>query len=400
MTKEQRDLELRHSQVKKRLLELAVAEPTDETSAELATLNTEAQSIETRMQAFLLAADTKIIETETREGVEWGGLITRAAADGGIGHILNAAMGRAMTSGATLELQQALGMGAAFIPLELLQGPVETRAAATIGTAQEGNQQMALGTVFAASISDYLGIDRPVVPVGTSIYPVLTTGATTGTPAQGSATAESTGAFTTYDLKPRAIDASFRYQREDAAIFPQLSESLRAELEGALANALDDFNLNNTTAANQGITAALPDPTNPSATGTFADYVALVWGNVDGKHAVAEGDIRVLMPSAAYTHAATLYQTNGDFNAIQAMRAAGAGVRMTPHIADHASDQTIIVRKGMLPDFVSPIWNGVEIVVDELTAAGNREIILTAYMLVQHHMLRTAGFARVEIQST
>ena len=79
MTKEQRDLELRHSQVKKRLLELAVADPTDETSAELATLNTEAQSIETRMQAFLLAGDAdtkitdpKITEIETREGVGMG----------------------------------------------------------------------------------------------------------------------------------------------------------------------------------------------------------------------------------------------------------------------------------------------------------------------------------------
>ena len=332
---------------------------------------------------------------------EFGALITRAATEGGIGHIYNAAMGRSLPEGATRELQQAVGIGPNFIPLELLGSGVETRAAATITGDTQGIQQMVLGTVFAASVSEFMGIQRPTVPVGTSIWPVLTTGATAGRPAKSAAQAESTAVLTSYDLKPRALQASVRYAREDAAIFPTMAESLREELEGALMEEWDDFNINDSTADFEGIIAALADPNNPSTTAVFADYIGLVFGAVDSKYAPTEGDVRVLMPSASYTHGASIYRGgSSDLNVIEVMRRASGGVRMTSHIADHASDQTILVRKGMRPDFVSPLWQGVEIVVDEYTAAGNREVILTAYLMTQHKMLRTGGFVRAELQNT
>ena len=395
-------LELRQGAIRRELATLAAAEATDETRASIATLLQEATDVSLKVDALTVADDTpvEVRQTDTA-AAEHDALITRAAGEGGLGHIYNAAMGRALPQGATAELQQSLGLGPTFIPLELLGSGRETRAAATITGDTQGEQQSVLGTVFAASVSEFMGIQRPVVPVGVSIWPVLTTGATAGRPAKSAAQAESTAVLTSYDLKPRALQASVRYTREDAAIFPTMAESLREELEGALMEELDDFNINDSTADFEGIIAALTNPTNPTATATFADYIGLVFGAVDGKYAVAEGDVRVLMPSASYTQAAGIYRGgSSDLNVVEVMRRASGGVRMTSHIADHASDQTILVRKGLRSDFVSPIWQGVEVVVDEVTAAGNREVILTAYLLAQHKMLRTGGFSRHELQST
>ena len=53
---------------------------------------------------------------------------------------------------------------------------------------------------FPDSVSGFLGVGQPTVPVGETVYTVLTTGATVSTPGKGESVAESTGAFTAYTL--------------------------------------------------------------------------------------------------------------------------------------------------------------------------------------------------------
>ena len=64
------------------------------------------------------------------------------------------------------------------------------------------------------------------------------------------------------------------------------------------------------------------------------------------------------------------------------MRVSG-GVRVSAHVPDPSTnDQGVIIRKGALRDLVAPIWEGLDIVFDEVTKASTGEIVLTAYMLV------------------
>ena len=60
----------------------------------------------------------------------------------------------------------------------------------------------------------------PTVPVGEHVFPVLTTNADVGTPAENAAQAETTGAFSADVLSPSRLQASFFfYSREDRARF-------------------------------------------------------------------------------------------------------------------------------------------------------------------------------------
>ena len=60
--------------------------------------------------------------------------------------------------------------------------------------------------------------------------------------------------------------------------------------------------------------------------------------------------------------------------------------------------QDTIVRKGMRRDAVSPLWEGIVLIPDEITKASTGQIVLTAVMLYAVKILRTDGFRRVEVQ--
>ena len=111
-------LALRASEIRKRLAELGgVEELTDEQRAEIGTLRTEYQDVETRTQAAIVAADEpKPTETDT-EARELAELIEGSS----IGQIFSAALEHRSTDGRTAELQTELGLAANQVPLALLR---------------------------------------------------------------------------------------------------------------------------------------------------------------------------------------------------------------------------------------------------------------------------------------
>ena len=395
--------EVRAGEIRIRLAELA-AEPelTDEHRSELDSLRTEYTDTERRMAAMRISEPDRT-PTETRtEDVEFSGLVSRA----NIGEVLSAVLEHRATSGAAAELQQHYGLGGNQIPLELLTGrKMETRAAATVTGDVQADQQPVLDIVFPESVSAFLGLDMPSVAPGLAIFPVLTTGATPGTPATSGSQAENTAAYTTHTIEPSRVQAALRYTREDAARFPDLDSSLRTNLSDALMDKLDDLNINDATNGLLG-SAGVTNPTNPTAVATFGDYVNAVYQSVDGTYARMASDVRLLMAVAAYQHAGTRFRGNSsDVPGIEHISRIAGAVMATPHIADAAltgndsNDQTIIARRGMRRDFVNPVWNAVSLVFDEYTAAATGEIILTAYLLSGRKLLRSDGFRRVEVQT-
>ena len=76
-----------------------------------------------------------------------------------------------------------------------------------------------------------------------------------------------------------------------------------------------------------------------------------------------------------------------------------ADVRVSNHVPAVASHkQNVLIRRGMRQDFVAPVWEGVTLIVDEITQAKEGEVILTAVMLYATKLLRADGFYKQQTQ--
>ena len=110
---------------------------------------------------------------------------------------------------------------------------VEERAAATVpASIGDAAQAEVITPVFSTGDGAFLGIERPVVPVGDVAYPVLGTVPSVKGPFTGSDDAAQTDAtFVANSLSPERLQASYSYRRSDAARFAGLDASLRLALE-------------------------------------------------------------------------------------------------------------------------------------------------------------------------
>ena len=97
---------------------------------------------------------------------------------------------------------------------------------------------------------------------------------------------------------------------------------------------------------------------------------------------------------------AGLYRgNNADDSAVDSIRRISGGLRVSPHIAAVASHkQDVLARLGMRPDAVAPLWQGVQLIPDEITKAKSGEIVITAVLLAAFKVIRTDGFKRVQAQ--
>ena len=226
-------LELEMSRNRARMRELlALPDLSDEQRAELDTLTQRAETLEVEYRAAVAAYPDPVEVTD--DGPEQREL-AQLTQDANAGEILNAVLEHRATSGREAELQQHHGLSHNQIPLSMLfEQRAVTPAPADVGT----NQQPIIPDVFPQSAASFLDISMPTVGVGEVNYPVLTTGATVGTPAENAAQAESTGAFTATILEPSRIQASFFYSREDRARFAGMDAALRMNLEDALSDKL------------------------------------------------------------------------------------------------------------------------------------------------------------------
>ena len=381
-------------------------ERSDEDREALTTLTKRAGELEVELRAAITAESLEPnpketrTETETREERE-----LRELHDGSnVGDIFTAALSHGLTDGQTAELQQHYGLKSNQIPLELFaldsfqERDTEERAVTPApGNVHQG-QQAIIPDVFPASVSAFLGIARPRVPVGEAVFPVLTTGATVRTPAKDAAAAETTGAFSSDVLAPKRLQAAFFYNREDAASFRGLDSALRQNLNEALGDALDKQALSGT---NGLLTGTVLANHNAAAVTTYANYISqFSFGRVDGQFAVNTGALRIVMGSGSYGHAGSVYRNNSvDRTALDRLMQLVGGVRVSAHVPGvSANKQNAVIRRGMNRDMVVPIWQGVTIIPDQVTLADKGQIKVTAVMLHAVKVLRSDGFYKQQTQ--
>ena len=398
-------IESRLGAVRVRLSEIAGAELTDETRGELDTLRVEYIDLEKRADAARMAGDTSPNQpttTETSEGREYGNLITRS----NIGEIFDASFTHKPLTGATGELQTHLGMDLNQVPLALLRrqqpedGRLETRAVtpapADVGT----NQAATLMYVFPQSAAAFLGVSQPQVGVGEHLFPIMTNAPAVGTPAENAAQGETTGAFSTETLAPRRLQASYFYSIEDRSRFASMADSLTESLNMGLSDGLDDQILSGTEGFFTGTNLGNHNVTTAT---TFDLYMSqFAYSRGDGRYANSASEIMTVMGATSYAHAGAVYRNASvDRNVLERLQDVTGGVRVSAHVPAAASNrQNAVMRVGMNGQAaVAPIWDGIQLIPDNITKAANGQIVITAIMLWNFKIIRTADFYKQQIQT-
>ena len=390
MTKRQR-LAVEQSERRQKLNDLLGLDTlSDEQRGEMETLTKRLQEIEVETRAAILAEPDP---TETRtdpegpEGRELRALQDRAD----VGAIFEAAIEKRDTEGAERELQAHYKLGNHQVPVALLEQRAVTPAPANVEQAQD----TIVPAVFPMGAAAFCGVMQPTVEAGERVYPVLTNNAAADDVDEASSVTETTGSFSADVLTPRRIQASFFYSREDRAKFPGMDAALRMNLSDALSSGLDKYVVAKT---DVGLVDFGTDPTAPSTESDFAGYRAAIYGALDGRYASQAIDACLLVGAATYAHAAGVYRSNNaDDSALDSLTRVSGGVRISAHVPAKASmiQQAVVCRGKQYRHAVAPIWDGIQLIPDEVTKAATGEIVLTAVMLMAFKVIRTDGFVRV-----
>ena len=384
---------------------LAFETRSKEQDAELDTVTQRAQAIEPELRAALTVegtAEAAGLADNTPENRELRALANKAS----IGRIMQAAVEHRAVDGAEAEIQEHYKLDGNQIPLIMLRTERETRAVTPAPGDVAQSQSMIIPGVFPMACAAFLGVDMPTVGVGDAVFPVLTTNAVPGVPAAGAipsgtgidSEGATTGAFSAEVLSPGRIQAAFFYNRTDRARFAGMDEALRMNLSDALSDKLDQQVLNGGEGLFNGTNL---DNNNVSAVTTYALYKSqLAYGRVDGTWASAVSDLRIVMGSGTYAHAATQYRgNNADQSALDELIQKTGGVKVSSHVPAVASNrQNAVIRLGMRRDMVAAVWEGVTLIPDEITKAAEGQIVITAVMLYAIKILRKGGFYKQQTQ--
>ena len=414
MTNRQRT-ELRISEVRSRLNEISGLEGdvlTPEVRSEAGTLQTEYGDLETRLRAAIVAeGNGNPVQTGDSEARERRELVERVELREYLGE---AATGREAT-GAARELRSAVFGDKArpfLVPWEILEprrrradgeqrADAATNAPGTVGASQD----TILGRVFADTAAMYLGVEMPMVPVGDANFPVLSAGANPANTAEGTAKDAEAATITGTTLEPRRLSARYLFSIEDASRLQGMEEALRADLAGAMGEAMDAQVLNgNGTAPNvDGFFHKLTAPTDvPSDQAGKDSFVGAALAGVDGRYARNIMGVRLLVGSKTYGLAGSIANAIGDVYVADYLIQRSGGFQVSAHIAEAPDSGNLSgIQQGLaygasmgMGSAVCPIWNGFELIRDPYTKAAEGRVAVTAVALWNFAVLRTGPYRR------
>ena len=419
--KKLRDLKERQSRERQRMAELGMADNlTDETRAELDTIETGTPDLERQLRAATQAVEQEDAEQRTqqtaaspdpemRERIELRGKAQLT------NYLLAAARGR-LVGGPEAELCAAAGVTG--IPLELWDTPAEHRAVADVPGTVGVNLDPIRPFVFANSIAPRLGIEMPRVLSGTYATATISQSQDATTLAKSAAAAGIAGAFTVTTATPKRISARLELTLEDIAAVGQANfESiLRENLALVISDELDnqaingDGNAPNLTGIFEAITA---NPAAPAAgVAGFDDFVAAFAGGIDGLWANTIKEVAIVSGVETYQLSARIFRdiATSDLGdkafSDYAMSMYGGwwtNKRMPPKVA-HVQ-QAILYRQGRsamggagaMRTAVCPHWNVIDI--DDIysgSAKGERyftmHVLLGDVILVQPDAYKQVSF--------
>lgn len=345
-----------------------------------------------------------------------------------LGRYLAAIAQQRVLDGPEGELRAELNLSDQAIPLEAMMPTAEERQDA-VSPQNASGDALASGTinlttgpllerVFTETDTVFLGVAMPTVPAGERRYPVMTAGTTAAMAARGSGTDAGAARFSVVDAEPHRLTGRYVMDLEGVAELGGLLEStLRADLRREMGFQIDNQILNGDgTGANvSGILASLDDTPFPALAGSAKDPAQLTWetaremlyGNLDGKFARTEADIRLLVGDSTYNRLRNVYRsgaTASNVDGIDAMRALGSRVRrsfMIPAQSAFLSGATkreqhvVFAAEPMAA--VAPVWQGITMIRDPYTNAKNAQIVMTAHMMFDFVFRRKDGWKNLAV---
>ena len=419
-----RELRARQSRERGRVAALAIAdELTDETRAELDTIETGTPDLERQLRAATSAVETEETEqrdaaatdnkegldTEDRERVE---LRSKAR----LGRYVLAAMENRAVDGAEGELNAAVGIGANRFPLELL-APPERRVARiedreTTAVDIQTMPRTWLDRLFAETAAMRLGITMESVPAGSASFPVTTAGASAAQRGKDQAAADTVWTVGVTELSPKRNAATLKFSIEDTARIPGLESALTRDLRAALTEGIDRTVFLGDSGATPnagdivglqgaGITeTTLTQSNKVKGPETLAAFLAMI----DGIHANTLGDLNVVSAVGAYrlwentiinVTTATNNQTLAAF-----LRLAGLSWAARGSIEDATANGDFAAfvgrRMGIDGAGVAAVWDAGELIRDPYTDAAKGTVHLTLCWLWDFGLPRTSNFQRLK----
>ena len=388
---------------------------------------TDIASAETRIteadKAVLEALD-KAEEAEATAPVELRDRIS-------LGRYMNGIVEETLLDGAERELRQELKLKDNAVPLEALLPTPEERADAVSPQNAAGNAALGFGTInhtvgpmlnriFTATDTAFLGVNMPTVPAGERVYPIMTDGTSASMVARGDAAPDAGSAkFDVVNATPKRLSGRYVFDLEGVATLGGLLEStLRSDLRMVLGFQMDSqVLLGNGTAPNvSGLLKQIPlelspgetfQSNDPKGVAGWQDFRAVGYLGLDGKYARTESDMRLLLGQATYELARSSFRNNnaGDAaDAVENMRQLGIRVRnsflipapavatIPPKSANSSKKVQSGLRNAEPGAAVAPVWQGITMIRDPYTNASKAQIVITAHMLFDFVMRRTAGW--------
>lgn len=398
-------LQKREAEIKLRLTELGELADADFAAAEVEhdALTSEYKRTQKRMSAAIVVADEataadEALFSEDGESAEVRQLTGKAS----VVSILDARIQQRAMGGPEHELQAAYQLTDQHIPAALLGAPgrVQERASGvTIVGDTQGNQQPTLPAVWQTPTAMMLNLQRVSVPVGTSIWPVVTTSANVAAEvADDTAATEQAIELTTYDLSPDRIQTAVRWTRKQGMTAPNLESDIRQNLRESLEVGLDKYAL---TDAN-GIYSVGADPGSEGTPVSYGDFLSAITSTLDARYVNSFGSVKMLTGTRAFRLMPTTYggPATNEESALAWLRRESGGVMATafaPYTGSDKNEEAIVV-KGAMRHAVMPVWDSVE-VTDIYTGAGKGEVVLNVAVYTQIQVLRAAGYSRLAFRT-
>ncbi len=415
------NIELKRSELRQRLAELNSKDTLDkEELKQVAAWSKELGALEVRYRAAVLTeakdgqapqpTEEQLDARPDAETREYLGLVNRLE----LRSYLGAIMRGNPVAGAEAEIQQHFDLAENAVPWEAIAPrhiPLETRAdvPTPAPSTVQATQQMILNRVFAMSSAEYLGVESPMVPVGEALYPVLTAGTTVSMQAKDGEQESTAGAFTPFTIVPTRLTGRFTWRVEDSALLSGLEEALRRDLSMA-ASDLRDIQIirGDGSAPNvNGFQNELPAATDTSAESTFVNYASAAAAGLDGIYAGDFAGLRHLVnPDVARHMASKFIASSSGFasagSAWEYVRSISGGLKASANMKATASNKadglTFRAERGM-GSAVAPMWQGLQMIRDEVTGASSGQVHLTLIMLWGFKVIRESAYRQWRAQT-
>ena len=425
LQKKLRDLKARQSRERGRMSELGLADNlTDETRAELDTIETGTPDLERQIRAATVAVETE--ETEQRDAANRGenrdtqDAETRARAElrakVRMSGYVSAAIEQRGAAGAEAELNAELGIAGNRFPLELL-APAERRAARTEDRAVtavdiQTTPSRWIDRLFAGTAASAVGITMESVAGGSASFPVTTGGASSAQRGKSQDAADAAWVVGVSELKPTRNSTRLVFNVEDSARIPGLESALTRDLRAALVEGVDrvcflgDLTANPADGDIVGLTTAtgLVEKEITQANKIKGSNVLQAFAElIDGKAAMQPADLMTVLAVGANTlwsHQLANTGASVDTTIAEFLSRFGLNwlTRGDIEVATAADDfgGFVGLGRGIEGAGVMAMWEDASLIRDPYSGAAGGEVALTMITLWNFGLPRASNFARIK----